>query len=257
MFFERYTERARQVIVLAEEEARTLKHNYLGTEHILLGLLREEEGMAARVLESLDLTVERVRAQLVRLVGSGAEVTSEQIPITPRAKRILELAWREALELGQNYVDTEHILLGLVRENEGVASRILLDFDADSVKIYNEVIRMLTDPGSRSHGSGAVFQAPAPKQHFVRFVIHDGSGNGFAHLRDVDDGLRWVFAIPKKVNRTSHTHNAGDTSLRFSAVRLSGNGWLEIQLVADREIQTERWRQRLLDEGFVFVPEEA
>ncbi|MBA2517613.1 MAG: AAA family ATPase, partial [Solirubrobacterales bacterium] len=153
--FERFTERARQVVVLAQEEARTLKHNYIGTEHILLGLLREEEGLAARVLESLDITVERVRAQVVRIVGSGEEVTSGQIPFTPRAKKVLELALREALSLGHNYIGTEHILLGLVRENEGVAARILLDFDADSEKIRNEVIRMLSGPGGRrGQGSG-------------------------------------------------------------------------------------------------------
>jgi ATP-dependent Clp protease ATP-binding subunit ClpC len=152
--FERFTERARQVVVLAQEEARTLKHNYIGTEHILLGLLREEEGLAARVLESLDITVERVRSQVVRIVGSGEEVTSGQIPFTPRAKKVLELALREALSLGHNYIGTEHILLGLVRENEGVAARILLDFDADSDKIRNEVIRMLSGPGGRRQGGG-------------------------------------------------------------------------------------------------------
>src|SRR5688500_3197624 len=153
--FERFTERARQVVVLAQEEARTLKHNYIGTEHILLGLLREEEGLAARVLESLDITVERVRAQVVRIVGSGEEVTSGQIPFTPRAKKVLELALREALSLGHIYIGTEHILLGLVRENEGVAARILLDFDADSEKIRNEVIRMLSGPGGRRQGQGS------------------------------------------------------------------------------------------------------
>ena len=152
--FERFTERARQVVVLAQEEARILKHNYIGTEHILLGLLREEEGLAARVLESLDITVERVRAQVVRIVGSGEEVTSGQIPFTPRAKKVLELALREALSLGHNYIGTEHILLGLVRENEGVAARILLDFDADSEKIRNEVIRMLSGPRRPAPGPG-------------------------------------------------------------------------------------------------------
>jgi ATP-dependent Clp protease ATP-binding subunit ClpC len=153
--FERFTERARQVVVLAQEEARQLKHNYIGTEHILLGLLREEEGLAARVLESLDITVERVRSQVVRIVGAGEEVTSGQIPFTPRAKKVLELALREALSLGHNYIGTEHILLGLVRENEGVAARILLDFDADSEKIRNEVIRMLSGPGGRRQGAAA------------------------------------------------------------------------------------------------------
>jgi ATP-dependent Clp protease ATP-binding subunit ClpC len=150
--FERFTERARQVVVLAQDEARALKHNYIGTEHILLGLLREEEGLAARVLESLDITVEEVRAQVARIVGQGDEVTSGQIPFTPRAKKVLELALREALSLGHNYIGTEHILLGLVRENEGVAARILLDFDADAEKIRNEIIRMLSGPGRRQGG---------------------------------------------------------------------------------------------------------
>jgi len=150
--FERFTERARQVVVLAQDEARALKHNYIGTEHILLGLLREEEGLAARVLEQLDITVEEVRAQVARIVGQGDEVTTGQIPFTPRAKKVLELALREALSLGHNYIGTEHILLGLVRENEGVAARILLDFDADAEKIRNEIIRMLSGPGRRQSG---------------------------------------------------------------------------------------------------------
>ncbi len=158
--FERFTERARQVVVLAQDEARALKHNYIGTEHILLGLLREEEGLAARVLESLDITVEEVRAQVARIVGQGDEVTTGQIPFTPRAKKVLELALREALSLGHNYIGTEHILLGLVRENEGVAARILLDFDADADKIRNEIIRMLSGPGRRQQGGGG---APGEK----------------------------------------------------------------------------------------------
>ena len=154
--FERFTERARQVVVLAQDEARALKHNYIGTEHILLGLLREEEGLAARVLDSLDITVEDVRANVARIVGQGEEVTTGQIPFTPRAKKVLELALREALSLGHNYIGTEHILLGLVRENEGVAARILLDFDADAEKIRNEIIRMLSGPGRRQgQGQGA------------------------------------------------------------------------------------------------------
>jgi ATP-dependent Clp protease ATP-binding subunit ClpC len=155
--FERFTERARQVIVLAQDEARTLGHDYIGTEHILLGLLREEDGLAARVLDSLDITVEEVRAQIARIVGQGDEVTTGQIPFTPRAKKVLELALREALSLGHNYIGTEHILLGLVRENEGVAARILLDFDADAEKIRNEIIRMLTV-------RPRVWEGPAPPQ---------------------------------------------------------------------------------------------
>jgi ATP-dependent Clp protease ATP-binding subunit ClpC len=184
--FERFTERARQVVVLAQEEARTLKHNYIGTEHILLGLLREEEGLAARVLESLDITVERVRAQVVRIVGSGEEVTSGQIPFTPRAKKVLELALREALSLGHNYIGTEHILLGLVRENEGVAARILLDFDADSEKIRNEVIRMLSGPGGRrqgqSGGSGGSGSSGSPGEGKKSSKLLDQFGRNLTKL---------------------------------------------------------------------------
>ena len=153
--FERFTERARQVVVLAQEEARSLKHNYIGTEHLLLGLLREEEGVAARVLDGLEVSVEEVRAAVVRIVGSGEESPQGQIPFTPRAKKVLELALREALSLGHNYIGTEHILLGLVREDEGVAARILLDLDAEPEKIRNEVMRALSGPGRRSsQGSG-------------------------------------------------------------------------------------------------------
>jgi ATP-dependent Clp protease ATP-binding subunit ClpC len=145
--FERFTERARQAVVLAQDESRTLKHDYIGTEHLLLGLLRETDGLAARVLENLDVTLEEVRHQVAHIVGPGDEATPGQIPFTPRAKKVLELALREALSLGHNYIGTEHILLGLAREKEGVAARILLDFDADAEKIRNELIGML--PGQR------------------------------------------------------------------------------------------------------------
>lgn len=148
--FERFTERARQVIVLAQDEARALKHNYIGTEHILLGLLREEEGVAAHVLESLDVDIEGVRAQVANIVGPGDEPVTGQIPFTPRAKKVLELALREALNLAHNYVGAEHILLGLVRENEGVAARVLLDFDADPEKVRAAVTRVLSGPGRKA-----------------------------------------------------------------------------------------------------------
>jgi ATP-dependent Clp protease ATP-binding subunit ClpA len=149
--FGQLTERARQVGVLAQEEARTLKHNYIGTEHILLGLLREEEGLAARVLRSFEITVERVRAQVVRIVGSGEEATSGQIQFTPRANKVLELALREALSLEHNYIGTEHILLGVVSENEGVAARILLDLNAGAETIRNEMLRILSVPGAQKY----------------------------------------------------------------------------------------------------------
>ena len=155
--FEQFTERARQVVVLAREEARAFKHDYIGTEHILLGLLREEEGDAARVLKSLDMTVERVRAQVLRIVGSGEEVTSGELPFTAHANTALELGLREALSLGHDYIGTEHILLGLVGEDDGVAARILLEHDADAEKIRTELLRTGSGPGgdrTREPGSG-------------------------------------------------------------------------------------------------------
>jgi ATP-dependent Clp protease ATP-binding subunit ClpC len=141
--FERFTERARQVVTLAQEEARGLKHNYIGTEHILLGLLREKEGLAARVLASLDVTLEEVRAQVARIVGQGDEVTTGQVPFSPRAKKVLELSLREALSLGHDYIGTEHLLLGLVRENGGLATTILLDLGAGPDTIRDVVIGAL------------------------------------------------------------------------------------------------------------------
>jgi ATP-dependent Clp protease ATP-binding subunit ClpC len=159
--FERFTERARQVVVLAQDEARGLKHNYIGTEHLLLGLLREEEGLAARVLASLGVTTEETRAQVATIIGQGDEVAAGQIPFTPRAKKVLELSLREALSLGHNYIGTEHVLLGLARENSGVAARILLDLGADAEKIRNEIVRMLGGVRGELLGGGArAFTAP-------------------------------------------------------------------------------------------------
>jgi ATP-dependent Clp protease ATP-binding subunit ClpC len=137
--FERFTERSRQVLVLAQDEARHFKHNYIGTEHILLGLLREGDGLAAQVLAGFDVTLDEVRSQVARLVGEGDEIASGQIPFTPRAKKVLELALREALQLQSSFIGTEHLLLGIARENQGVAARILLDFDVDADKIRKSV----------------------------------------------------------------------------------------------------------------------
>ena len=122
--FERFTDRARRVVVLAQEEARMLNHNYIGTEHILLGLIHEGEGVAAKALESLGISLEGVRQQVEEIIGQGQQAPSGHIPFTPRAKKVLELSLREALQLGHNYIGTEHILLGLIREGEGVAAQV-------------------------------------------------------------------------------------------------------------------------------------
>ncbi len=141
--FERYTERARKVVVLAQEEAHRMKHNYIGTEHLLLGLLREDEGVAARALGSLSVTLDEVREQVESIVGYGEEGTGGQAPFTPRSKRALDLAWREALQLGHNYIGTEHILLGLVQERESVAVRMLSNLGAEPDEVRRRAVGMI------------------------------------------------------------------------------------------------------------------
>jgi ATP-dependent Clp protease ATP-binding subunit ClpC len=159
--FERFTDRARRVVVLAQEEARLLNHNYIGTEHILLGLIHEGEGVAARALEGLDIDLESVRTQVVEIIGQGSQAPTGHIPFTPRAKKVLELSLREALQLGHNYIGTEHILLGLIREGEGVAAQVLVKLGAELTKVRQTVIQLLSgvegEEGERSggHASGS------------------------------------------------------------------------------------------------------
>ncbi len=142
--FERFTDRARRVVVLAQEEARMLNHNYIGTEHILLGLIHEGEGVAAKALESMGISLEAVRAQVEEIIGQGQQAPAGHIPFTPRAKKVLELSLREALQLGHNYIGTEHILLGLVREGEGVAAQVLVKLGADLNRVRQTVIQLLS-----------------------------------------------------------------------------------------------------------------
>ncbi|MFE6647845.1 ATP-dependent Clp protease ATP-binding subunit [Nocardioides sp. NPDC057772] len=142
--FERFTDRARRVVVLAQEEARMLSHNYIGTEHILLGLIHEGEGVAAKALESLDISLEAVRNQVEEIIGQGQQAPSGHIPFTPRAKKVLELSLREALQLGHSYIGTEHILLGLIREGEGVAAQVLQKLGADLNRVRQQVIQLLS-----------------------------------------------------------------------------------------------------------------
>jgi ATP-dependent Clp protease ATP-binding subunit ClpA len=142
--FERFTDRARRVVVLSQEEARLLNHNYIGTEHLLLGLIHEGQGVAAKALESLGIRLEAVRAQVEEIIGRGQEAPSGQIPFTPRAKKVLELSLREALQLGHNYMGTEHILLGLIREGEGVAAQVLVKLGADFSLVRQQVIQLLS-----------------------------------------------------------------------------------------------------------------
>ena len=141
--FERFTDRARRVVVLAQEEARMLHHNYIGTEHILLGLIHEGEGVAAKALESLGISLDAVRQQVEEIIGQGQQTPSGHIPFTPRAKKVLELTRREAEQLGHNYIGTEHILLGLIREGNGVAAQVLVMLGADLNRVRLTVIQLL------------------------------------------------------------------------------------------------------------------
>ncbi|MFG1909233.1 ATP-dependent Clp protease ATP-binding subunit [Kribbella sp. NPDC048928] len=166
--FERFTDRARRVVVLAQEEARMLSHNYIGTEHILLGLIHEGEGVAAKALESLGISLEAVRSQVEEIIGQGQQAPSGHIPFTPRAKKVLELSLREALQLGHNYIGTEHILLGLIREGEGVAAQVLVKLGADLNKVRQQVIQLLSGyQGKETQTSGAGTQGDAPSSSLV------------------------------------------------------------------------------------------
>jgi ATP-dependent Clp protease ATP-binding subunit ClpC len=163
--FERFTERARRVVVLAQEEARMLNHNYIGTEHILLGLIREGEGVAAKALESLGISLEAVRQQVKEIIGRGQQAPSGHIPFTPRAKKVLELSLRESDGLDQNFIGTEHILLGLIREGSGVAAQVLVKLGADLDRARQQVVQLLHAPaGEDLIGEGS----PLPDDPLTR-----------------------------------------------------------------------------------------
>ena len=175
--FERFTDRARRVVVLAQEEARLLNHNYIGTEHILLGLIHEGEGVAAKALESLGISLEAVRSQVEEIIGQGGASPSGHIPFTPRAKKVLELSLREALQLGHNYIGTEHILLGLIREGEGVAAQVLVKLGADLSRVRQQVIQLLSGYQGPQQG-GKPEATPAGAGGQSGQAQGEGSGQG-------------------------------------------------------------------------------
>jgi ATP-dependent Clp protease ATP-binding subunit ClpA len=160
--FERFTDRARRVVVLAQDEARMLNHNYIGTEHILLGLIHEADGVAARALEELGVRLEAVRREVEDIIGQGESAPTGHIPFTPRAKKVLELSLREALQLGHNYIGTEHILLGLIREGEGVAAQVLQKLGAELTNVRAGVLRLLTGSPEIDEASWAEVRGDPP-----------------------------------------------------------------------------------------------
>ena len=183
--FERFTDRARRVVVLAQEEARLLNHNYIGTEHILLGLIHEGEGVAAKALESLGISLEAVRHQVEEIIGQGGSSPSGHIPFTPRAKKVLELSLREALQLGHNYIGTEHILLGLIREGEGVAAQVLVKLGADLSRVRQQVIQLLSGysgPGQPEKAGGPSSSALGGEQQPSGSLVLDQFGRNLTQL---------------------------------------------------------------------------
>ena len=183
--FERFTDRARRVVVLAQEEARLLNHNYIGTEHILLGLIHEGEGVAAKALESLGISLEAVRSQVEEIIGQGGSSPSGHIPFTPRAKKVLELSLREALQLGHNYIGTEHILLGLIREGEGVAAQVLVKLGADLSRVRQQVIQLLSGysgPGQSGEKAGATAGGGSSEQTPSGSLVLDQFGRNLTQL---------------------------------------------------------------------------
>jgi hypothetical protein len=187
--FERFTDRSRRVVVLAQEEARRLDHNYIGTEHILLGLIREGDGVAAQVLESLGISLDAARQQVEGFVGRGQVAPSGHIPFTPRAKRVLELSLRESLLLGQSYIGTEHILLGLIREGDGVAAQALVTLGADLNQVRQQVIQLLAARPAEEPGPGVTVRLEMVEQRLTAIEQRVGIGSDTG---DLDEQLRVV-----------------------------------------------------------------
>ncbi len=198
--FERFTDRARRVVVLAQEEARLLNHNYIGTEHILLGLIHEGEGVAAKALESLGISLEAVRAQVEEIIGHGGQAPSGHIPFTPRAKKVLELSLREALQLGHNYIGTEHILLGLIREGEGVAAQVLVKLGADLSRVRQQVIQLLSGYSGQKEGAGSGGPSGSGEQQPSGSLVLDQFGRNLTQLAR-DKKLDPVIGREKEIER--------------------------------------------------------
>jgi len=221
---ERFTDRARRAVVLAQEEARMLNHNYIGTEHILLGLIRECDGVAARALESLGISLEAVRQQVEEIIGHGQPAPSGHIPFTPQAKEVLELSLREALQLGDRYIGTEHILLGLIREGQGVAAQVLAKLGADLNRVRQQVIQLPhDDQGTESaeaaigsvFGCWAEIVGPALAAHTRPDSFADGE------LALTADSTAWATAVrlfaPQLLRRLAA--GLGDGTVRRVKVR--------------------------------------
>jgi Clp amino terminal domain, pathogenicity island component/UvrB/uvrC motif len=239
--FERFTDRARRVVVLAQQEARMLNHNYIGTEHILLGLIHEGEGVAAKALQSLGISLEAVRHQVQEIIGRGQGQQQGHVPFTSRAKKVLELSLREAQQLGHNYIGTEHILLGLIREGEGVAAQVLVKLGADLNRVRQQVIQLLhgyqgKEPASAGAAPGGLRRGQVPSDILARAnalesrlsAIEQRVGTGPA-TGDLDEQIAQVRRDKESAIDSQDFEQAG--SLRDR----------ESQLLADKTARQHLW----------------
>jgi hypothetical protein len=215
--FERFTDRARRVVVLAQEEARHLDHNYIGTEHILLGLIHEGEGVAARALTALDISLEAVRVQVEEIVGRGSDAPGGHIPFTPRAKKVLELSLREALALGHNYIGTEHILLGLIREGEGVAAQVLVKEGGSLDRVRQAVVQLLAGTSGLESEQVAGMSARISQEQAMSMVA-----GGPGVYREEPAELVRVVPVAREVHR--------EAGMRVVLISLEiWSGWLDLR----------------------------
>jgi hypothetical protein len=213
--FERFSDRARRVVVLAQEEARLLNHNYIGTEHLLLGLIHEGEGVAAQALTQLDVSLEAVRGEVTEIIGQGVEAPTGHIPFTPRAKKVLELSLREALQLGHNYIGTEHILLGLLREGGGVAAQVLVELGAGLDQVRQQVVQLLAGYAGGMPPEQAAAAAGRPPAAPV------AAGPGFYSEREPPELVR-VVPLAREV--------ADESGLRVVLISLEvWSGWFDLR----------------------------
>ena len=236
--FERFTDRARRVVALAQDEARRLKHNYIGTEHILLGLIHEGEGVAAKALESLGISLQAVRAQVEEIIGEGQQAASGHIPFTPRAKKVIELSLRESLQLGHKYIGTEHILLALIREGDGVAAQVLVTLGADLNRVRQQVIQLLhgyqgkepptagTAAGEHTLLSGVQTRLDAVERRLAAVEQRVGTGPDTSDLDKQIDGVR------------RERHDAADAEDYEHAASLRDR---EKELLAAKAARAEQW----------------
>jgi ATP-dependent Clp protease ATP-binding subunit ClpA len=223
--FERFTDRARRVVVLAQEEARILNHNYIGTEHILLGLIHEGEGVAASALESLGISLRAVRSQVEEIIGRGQAVPTGHIPFTPRAKKVLELSLREALQLGHNYIGTEHILLGVIREGEGVGAQVLQTLGADLNLVRQQVIQLLQGYAGKGEGQPEApiepeeLTARVARAEEIEAVARDVAAE-FGH-ESAEPGHHWVAALRLNLRQMEEAVEAYRAKLAWAERRLA------------------------------------